>query len=378
MKIIMLIDSFVLGGAQRQFVNLAMTLKKMGDDVSICTYYPLQGTLSEEDTKQIDVTCFEKSFKYDLTPIFKLKNKIATEKPDVVVAFLATPSIYAELSRLAGHSTPVVVSERNGPGEHTHLLKEWVLVRLHTLAKYVVFNNHGHRNDLSAKYKSLQGKTRVIYNGVDERYFSNAKSWNTIIRKNTKATTKETPFKFCVVSARPIKRKGMFELIEAMSHLKHTCEIPYSVDWIGNCNESDVNVIQAKIELTRHGLESIWFWRGVNNELFNTYNTYDALLVPSRREGVSNALCEAMASGLPCIASDIVDHREVVLKSGSGILFEPQNAIELASCMKQYLEAEVSDLAHYGSQAAKFAAENFQIDRYAGQWRSLLQSAISD
>jgi glycosyltransferase involved in cell wall biosynthesis len=46
----------------------------------------------------------------------------------------------------------------------------------------------------------------------------------------------------------------------------------------------------------------------------------DAFVLPSRREGLSNALLEAMACGLPCIANDIPPNREVLGSDGPGLL----------------------------------------------------------
>ena len=280
MKVLMFIDSFVLGGAQKQFFNLALALNQLGDDIDICTYYPLQGAIPEQYKSCFDITCFDKSYKYDLSPIFQLRRKIKNIKPDVVVAFLATPSVYAELSRLTGHSTPVIVSERNGPGEHTGIFKERLLSILHSLARGVVFNNRGHRNDLIFKFPALKTKSHVIYNGVDNHYFNNKKHIAKNKTNNLNMFQKSAPFRFCVVSARPIERKGLFELIEAISILKKSCNKHFQVDWIGACDSADFNVKKANYELNRNDLESYWCWKGVNNELYKVYKKYDALLVP--------------------------------------------------------------------------------------------------
>ena len=376
MNVLMHIDSFVLGGAQRQFINLAVQLSESGFDVSICTYYPIQETLTDEYEKRFRITCFDKSFKYDLSPAVKLGRKIREEKSDVVIAFLATPSVYAELSRFTGHTAPVIVSERNGPGQYTGLFKERALVALHTLANKVVFNNYGHRNDLIGKYNGLEGKSLVIYNGVNSRYFrsncSNAK--NLQVDNDSEKINKE--FKFCVVSARPIERKGLFDLIDAIAILKSRCNKAFSVDWIGGADESNLNVQRANTLLEQKQIVQNWCWKGVNKELHNRYSKYDAILVPSRREGVSNALCEAMACGLPCIASDIVDHRTVVYESGAGILFEVQNATALAESMEQFINADAQTLAVYGRCARTFAETNFSMERYTENWCKLIKSVV--
>lgn len=376
MKVLMHIDSFVLGGAQRQFVNLAVQLSKSGYDVSICTYYPIEGALPEQYRDMFNITCFNKSFKYDLSPVIKLRRKIKEIQADVVIAFLATPSVYAELSRLTSHGAPIIVSERNGPGQHKSLLKERTLASLHTLAHKVVFNNFGYHDNLVRKYRNLKGKTQIIYNGVDAQYFSPEVKPISSGTNEDSFTSNDQMFKFCVVSARPIKVKGLFELVDAIVILKEKGERNFTVDWIGGADETHENVRLVNKLLEQHNVVSHWNWKGKNDQLYNVYPKYNAILVPSRSEGLSNVLCEAMASGLPCIASDIADHCPVVEKSGAGVLFESRNSSELASAMEQFINADIQTLATYSKCAKKFALENFSMDRFTHQWRSVIDSVV--
>jgi len=376
MKILMFIDSLVLGGAQRQFTKLAIALHDFGDDVRLCVYYPLQGALTEQQKKIFDITCFEKSYKYDISPLFKLRREIKKSNPDVIVAFLSTPSAYAELSCLTGHSTPVVVSERNGPSEQTSYVKHRLLLSLHSLAKAVVFNNYDYRNSLTSNSPSLKSKAHVIYNGVDKKYSYNKKQFDISTHQDERSNLRIKPLRFCVVSARPTEEKGLFDLIEALYILKISDKKPFLVDWIGPCDNADSNIKRANGYLTRYGLESQWCWKGVKNNMHQIYKEYDALLMPSRREGTSNVLCEAMSVGLPCIASNIADHHEIIHNSGSGILFEVRNVRHLAQSIDQFLNNDAEKQAKYSDRAINYAKENFSMERYASQWRALLSSVV--
>ena len=59
----------------------------------------------------------------------------------------------------------------------------------------------------------------------------------------------------------------------------------------------------------------------------------DCFVLPSRREGLSNALLEAMAMGLPCIANDIPPNREVLADGEAGILVPGGNVEALREQM---------------------------------------------
>lgn len=65
--------------------------------------------------------------------------------------------------------------------------------------------------------------------------------------------------------------------------------------------------------------EKLTLW-GQRPDVIRFYRSADAFVLPSRTEGMSLSLLEAMAVGLPCMASDIPPNRETL--AGSGVLFE--------------------------------------------------------
>ncbi|HET9049271.1 MAG TPA: glycosyltransferase family 4 protein [Chiayiivirga sp.] len=67
----------------------------------------------------------------------------------------------------------------------------------------------------------------------------------------------------------------------------------------------------------------------------------DCFVLPSRREGLSNALLEAMAAGLPCIANDIPPNREVLADGEAGMLVPVEDVGQLqAAMLKCAMDAE--------------------------------------
>jgi glycosyltransferase involved in cell wall biosynthesis len=64
----------------------------------------------------------------------------------------------------------------------------------------------------------------------------------------------------------------------------------------------------------------------------------DCFVLPSRIEGLSNSLLEAMAAGLPCIANDIPPNREVLDDGNAGVLVPVENCDALAKAMQEMVE----------------------------------------
>ncbi|HEX4849883.1 MAG TPA: glycosyltransferase family 4 protein, partial [Puia sp.] len=72
---------------------------------------------------------------------------------------------------------------------------------------------------------------------------------------------------------------------------------------------------------------------GKQSDLESFYNGADIFVLPSRREGMSNALMEAMLYGIPCIATDISGSQDLITNGQNGILVQPANVDALAEAM---------------------------------------------
>lgn len=99
----------------------------------------------------------------------------------------------------------------------------------------------------------------------------------------------------------------------------------------------------------------------------------DAFVLPSRREGMSNALLEAMAAGLPCIASDIPPNREVLENGNAGLLVPQEDTALWVKAMRQV--ASDSELCRRLSLAGKQRVrKEYSMGEVARQYRNLFDS----
>jgi len=74
-----------------------------------------------------------------------------------------------------------------------------------------------------------------------------------------------------------------------------------------------------------------------NDQVPEMLEKASVFVLPSYSEGLSNALLQAMAAGLPCIASDIEENREVISNGVNGLLFPVGNSKALAEALTQVL-----------------------------------------
>ena len=94
----------------------------------------------------------------------------------------------------------------------------------------------------------------------------------------------------------------------------------------------------------------------------------DLFVLPSRREGLPVALLEAMACGLPCIASRLPGSTDTIVDDGrNGVLVPPGDVGALASAMAAVLR-EPSHATALGAAARETVLQRFSSEHVAARW----------
>jgi glycosyltransferase involved in cell wall biosynthesis len=101
-----------------------------------------------------------------------------------------------------------------------------------------------------------------------------------------------------------------------------------TVDFVGGGSTCYVDPVKALV--VKHGLESQVRFLGSVKEIGSLLSEYDAFILSSYAESFGIAIIEAMAAGLPVIASDIPSFREITEDGEYGILFRCGDARHLA------------------------------------------------
>jgi glycosyltransferase involved in cell wall biosynthesis len=113
---------------------------------------------------------------------------------------------------------------------------------------------------------------------------------------------------------------------------------------------------------------------GAVNEIPKYLQSADIFVLPSLAEGLSNALLEAMACGLPVIAADIPGNKELINNTIHGILTKAGESSELSAAILSLL-ADKSKQEELGRQARERAAA-YNIKLIAGQYKALYQTLV--
>ena len=105
------------------------------------------------------------------------------------------------------------------------------------------------------------------------------------------------------------------------------------------------------------------------------YAASDFFILPSRSEGMSNALLEAMACGLPCVASNIAGNQELIVSGVNGLLFRTEDADDLAARLREVLSND--DLAmNLGAAARETVTQKYSLDAVTDNYIALYANLL--
>jgi glycosyltransferase involved in cell wall biosynthesis len=133
---------------------------------------------------------------------------------------------------------------------------------------------------------------------------------------------------------------------------------------------ADLQALVQELDLVDH----VRFEGGITN-LRQHLRAADIFVLPSRSEGFSNAIIEAMASSLPVVATDVGGNAEAVKDGITGFLVAPEDLGALSAAILRLLadpfQAKAMGAAGRSLVAEKFTTEAM-MSQIAGAYRNLL------
>lgn len=205
-------------------------------------------------------------------------------------------------------------------------------------------------------------KAGVIYNGIDTTPYTQLGLQRAALRVKLR-TAIGAPADAPVVAlvGELNERKQHRVVVEAMPHVLE--KFPAArVVFVGDGD--DRAALEAIVK--ERGLQDAIFFTGFRADVPEIMTGCDAVLLPSRVEGFGYVLVEAMAAGIPCIASNASSIPEIVEDGVTGILHAVGDSGALASAIVDLLSNPERARA-MGEAGARVAREKFSLTRMLDQ-----------
>jgi glycosyltransferase involved in cell wall biosynthesis len=233
-------------------------------------------------------------------------------------------------------------------------------------ADHIIAVSHQTRNDLLEFYDIPPEKVSVIYSIVDPSFFTSSSTDSLLKTKNSF----RLPDKFILYVGTIEKRKNLLTLVKAFSEIKGETDARLIV--VGKPKSYKASVTDY---LSQHQLQNdVLFLENVaTDQLRNIYQLASIFVYPSFYEGFGLPISEALALGVPVIASDIP-----VLKEAGGDAArytDPDDAFAMADTILNLLNNEPARVEMI--QRGKIYSNNFRGERIAGELMTLYHKIIS-
>lgn len=306
------------GGAERQIILLSNQMAQRSHDVTLCVLSEYKSNYKIDDNvKVVDLTGVENARLSILKRLSAFRSLVLKLCPDVIINY-NLQSAYFCLAIPKRHRGKVVYSERGDPYDDEYsgvlgMLREFTVPRMDGL----VFQSEGARDFFSEKVKN---KAVVIHNSVNiqqEKYPIPAEREKRIVS---------------VGRLHPQKNQKL--LIDGFARISK--DFPdYVLEIYG---DGDLhNDLQYHVkELGLDGLVNIYPSR---KDVHDCIYKASLFVLTSDYEGMPNALMEAMALGLPCVATDCRPGgaRTLIENGVNGFIVPVRDATSLADKMSYIL-----------------------------------------
>jgi glycosyltransferase involved in cell wall biosynthesis len=380
-KVLHIIPTLNSGGAERQLVEVVSGTSKEFFSHSVCVFresdFFAPGIIAAGQ-EVIDLGL--QGSRPWLTAARKLSSLIDEKKPDIIHSWLYDANIAARMAKLRRRKIPLVSSLQapdyepeviragNWPPAKVEVLR-WIDKTLAALTDpYFVACSEFVGGSYRQKLGVRPARMTVIYNSVDPASLISAPGEPGGIRESL--GIKKDDFVYLTVG-RLDPQKDHATLLKAFSEVSQAAANAHLV-MIGTGElEGFLKETASALDLT----ERVHFL-GRRKDVGACLEMADSYVFPSLFEGLPLSLLEAMSKGLPCIASDIGPHREVIENGVSGLLAATNSAEELAHSMRKLYNEPVLR-QQLGKEALKKIQEKFLSSILMPQWEELYRKLSS-
>lgn len=343
MKILYIIDSLGVGGAEVLLKNTLLELQKHNFEITV---YTLQRTNSfvekELENTNINIIYNDKSF-YSFSHIFAIKSLLQKSKFDVIHVHLFPAQLWVALALwLANTKNTLRVTTEHNTHNRRWGKFQWKYIDFLMYNSYhkIITISNATQKKLIKWQPKISHKCQLIYNGIPTTQFK-------IIKKRPAGV-----FNLLTIG-RLDTQKGHSFLLDVLSQLKSK---KWHLHLLGEGPLLDSLVIKAQ----RLNISENISFHGFKANISEYFDQTTLYVQPSKWEGFGIATLEAMNAGLPVFASDVEGLNEVV--SGAGILL-PYGETEAWANQLDALMKNPKELAELSLKSQQQAQE-FSLEKH--------------
>ena len=316
---------------------------------------------------EVPVYVIEKRKGFDFTLPFRLQKIIKKNSVDLIHTNNAATWLYGGLTKLMFWQVKLVHTEHsNVPVDKRRLLKAgyW----LEKISDFVIADAKVVLDFMSQRQGINTCRAKVIYNGINLKKFNCSVDVDDFKRKI--GVPPEDKVIGIIARLMPVKNHKFL--------LKAFCQILRDVDNVSLLIVGKGVLKEDLIEMVKEfSMSSKVFFLGERRDVHNILKICDIVTLCSLNEGLPVALLEALASGIPVVATDVGGAREIIEDGKNGYLI-PLN--DLVSYQNRIIQLLLNDASRKKMALNAFASvkEKFPISKMVQEYSFIYESVFTD
>lgn len=364
LKVLQLLSNPMLGGTETFVLGLTPRLRVRGLDIGLANVWDGGGALARA-ARQLGIPCDvldvgQRRFRPDALPV--LRAMLRREKFDVVTAYGLRTTLLLRAAMIGGgfDPRPVLVTGLRGMDDWRRWYHVWADRLTEPWMDYFVGVSRRVCRRRVEREGTDPAKVLHIPNGIDTGVFRrDERPWPARGDLNLPGG------RLCVTVANLRHQKGHPFQLDVIKRLQNR-PADLRFVWVGTGpDEPALRRLAAE-----HGLSDVIVFYGAADDVRPILTHAELFFLSSKEEGMPRAMMEAMAMGVPVLATDVGGNPEVV-RDGLDGLIVPYGDVEKAAEALQRLVDEAPLRQRLAEAAACRIRDEFSFDAIAGRYADL-------
>ena len=362
-RVTLLIPTLDQSGAEKQLTLLASRLSRDEFDVEVVALTRSGPYAAELEQAGVPLTVLGKRWKFDPLCLQRLKRHLWERQPDILHTWLFAANAYGRLALPRTNAPKVIVSERCVDSWKAGW-QLWLDRKLIPRTDLLVGNSQA----VAGFYESIgvpRERLAVVQNGI-ERPPAPVQSREEFRRSlDLPETAKVVGF---VGRLAPQKRlKDLLWSFELLTNLQP--EVAFVIAGDGP-QRRELEDFARSIRC----LDRVRFL-GHREDAASLFSLLDVFWLSSDFEGQSNSLMEAMASGVPCVVSDIDGNLELITHEQTGLVVPTGDRVAFTKAVDRLLH-ETDFARQLGEAASAFCQESLSVEQMVSEYARLYREVV--
>jgi glycosyltransferase involved in cell wall biosynthesis len=369
-KVLFLVDSLEIGGSESQAVELALRLSSARYTVTLACLRMQGPLLKRLQGSGISLLEFHPPGGIDSLrggwQLLRLAAFLRRQRVDVVHTHDLWSNLLGVPAALLARVPVIISSQRDLSHLSWYRRRRMWLRRLQRLSSAVVVNAGPIREQLIREGQVPSEKIRVVHNGVDVGNFDRASRDSGVVLANTAVAKRVV-----LVGNMTSDVKGHSVLIRAApAVVREFPEARFILVGDGVLRK------QFETQAADLGLGKHFLFLGSREDVPEILSACDIAVLPSRMEGLPNALLEYLAAGLATVATHTGGNPEVVSDGITGLLVPPDNPDLLAAAILRLLR-DPDLVRRLGQSGREHVRDSFGFERLVKQIETLYSELLA-